>query len=558
MVRLSPRLGGQDGPEDRLQDQMDHLGTKLEPSSENRLKRLTKAITWALEKKDVHQALDQIERAKTLVVLAIQNDHFKLALSMKEDIDHTKDELRDAIGDAASKHKDEELQKITNWISSLDFANKQLDFLGRREVGTGEWLISDPRFQTWIEGKERKLWCPGLPGAGKTTLAAMVINWLENEYRDDNTPVIYRYCNYKEANIRTPENMMRSLLKQLIKRKDALRGDVRNLYHDHLGKGPWMGLHDHMPPLWHAVFNCRKALAQLLPDSGADINDTTEETFLQRSRLLTLASLRGVLRVDTEMAEFLLVRGIDVSSTNSLGDTALHYAVGAGPLSEIPEEKLVPIVQMLLQYKANPLEKGAYGRNAVHEAARRDSEPVLEVLVEHLATERCSEDDNDAKRWAAAISLYFATLKGNEVQVKALLQDEADPNLLTWGHLDPHLEHVAILRQNATVLHLLLQGGALGNVADNHGRTPLLSETYMGFDAGVRLLLDFGDADHFGLTPPEIPDHWHKETPLPLAAERHNVSVVKVLLESPPRAVKPRDRNGRRMRFGNAWQFLIY
>ncbi|VUC20101.1 unnamed protein product [Clonostachys rosea] len=66
---------------------------------------------------------------------------------------------------------DDEFQEVTRWLSSLDFAAKQVDFFNRRQRGTGEWLLSDARFKHWLEGKERTLWCPGLPGAGKTTLA---------------------------------------------------------------------------------------------------------------------------------------------------------------------------------------------------------------------------------------------------------------------------------------------------------------------------------------------------------------------------------------------------
>jgi len=61
---------------------------------------------------------------------------------------------------------DEEFQEVTRWLSSFDFAAKQIDFLNRRQAGTGEWLLSDPRFQHWIEGKERTLWCPGLRKIG--------------------------------------------------------------------------------------------------------------------------------------------------------------------------------------------------------------------------------------------------------------------------------------------------------------------------------------------------------------------------------------------------------
>ena len=66
-------LGAPGGPLDQLQGHMEQLATKLEPAT-GRLKRVTKALTWTLDKKDIEQALAWIERVSTLVTVALQND----------------------------------------------------------------------------------------------------------------------------------------------------------------------------------------------------------------------------------------------------------------------------------------------------------------------------------------------------------------------------------------------------------------------------------------------------------------------------------------------------
>ncbi|KAH9220704.1 hypothetical protein DL95DRAFT_382626 [Leptodontidium sp. 2 PMI_412] len=45
----------------------------------------------------------------------------------------------------------------------------------RRQNGTGLWFIQGQKFQAWKSGEERMLWVHGIPGAGKTTLAALAI-----------------------------------------------------------------------------------------------------------------------------------------------------------------------------------------------------------------------------------------------------------------------------------------------------------------------------------------------------------------------------------------------
>jgi hypothetical protein len=66
-------LGAHDGPLDRFKQAMEDLARKLEPNSG--LKALGKRLIWPLEKKDCNEILSKIERVKTLVGLALQEDN---------------------------------------------------------------------------------------------------------------------------------------------------------------------------------------------------------------------------------------------------------------------------------------------------------------------------------------------------------------------------------------------------------------------------------------------------------------------------------------------------
>ena len=67
-------LGALGVPLDQLHGQMERLATKLE-SPPGRLKKAGKALLWALDKKEIREILDQIERIEALVRIALQNDH---------------------------------------------------------------------------------------------------------------------------------------------------------------------------------------------------------------------------------------------------------------------------------------------------------------------------------------------------------------------------------------------------------------------------------------------------------------------------------------------------
>ncbi|KAL7962042.1 nucleoside phosphorylase domain-containing protein [Trichoderma compactum] len=63
---------------------------------------------------------------------------------------------------------------------------------------------------------KQKLFCPGIPGAGKTILTATVIDNLHTRALCDSTGgVAYHYCNFKRQDEQTAVGLMASLLKQL-------------------------------------------------------------------------------------------------------------------------------------------------------------------------------------------------------------------------------------------------------------------------------------------------------------------------------------------------------
>ena len=60
------------------------------------------------------------------------------------------------------------------------------------------------------------LFCWGLPGAGKTIIAAIVIDSLETSFQvDDNVGIAYLFCDFKLLD-QKPEGLLRSLLRQLV------------------------------------------------------------------------------------------------------------------------------------------------------------------------------------------------------------------------------------------------------------------------------------------------------------------------------------------------------
>lgn len=112
----------------------------------------------------------------------------------------------------------------------MSFTSKQEDHLRRRQPGTGTWFLDEQLFQEWERGSCPILWCPGIPAAGKTILASIVIDHLEAKTAGRNAQVVYVYCNYKEQSEQTAMNLVKSLLRQLVEKEKTISPRICGLY----------------------------------------------------------------------------------------------------------------------------------------------------------------------------------------------------------------------------------------------------------------------------------------------------------------------------------------
>ncbi|KAJ6520685.1 ankyrin repeat domain-containing protein, partial [Mycena vulgaris] len=121
---------------------------------------------------------------------------------------------------------------IFDWISPLEFLQRQVDVFSTLQPGTGEWLLADTQFQDWESGSGKILWCPGMPGAGKTVLASLVFNHLEVQAQNNDIGLACIYLNHKETETQTLANLLGALWKQLMLEKSIpLAVDTLYDYH---------------------------------------------------------------------------------------------------------------------------------------------------------------------------------------------------------------------------------------------------------------------------------------------------------------------------------------
>ncbi|KAH6887854.1 hypothetical protein BKA70DRAFT_1203319, partial [Coprinopsis sp. MPI-PUGE-AT-0042] len=119
-----------------------------------------------------------------------------------------------------------------------NFRKIHQDMLAKATPGTGMWLLKGEVFSVWLEpnGDLKILWGSGIPGAGKTVLAALVINILEAMARESGHRicVAYVYIRYSDRAEMTIRSVLEVLAKQIVERYPDALPIVRAVYAQHI------------------------------------------------------------------------------------------------------------------------------------------------------------------------------------------------------------------------------------------------------------------------------------------------------------------------------------
>ncbi|KAI9766614.1 MAG: hypothetical protein M1840_006425 [Geoglossum simile] len=150
------------------------------------------------------------------------------------DVLDTVSRTRENIETLRSKLDRNENLEILNWLTPIDYSPQQSDFIKRRQEGTGTWLLHTDEFNIWLNQENKTLYCSGIPGAGKTILTSVVIDHLCSKYRTDfSVGIAYLYCSFQQQHQQKPEDLLLSLLKQLVQKRASIPESVKTLYECH-------------------------------------------------------------------------------------------------------------------------------------------------------------------------------------------------------------------------------------------------------------------------------------------------------------------------------------
>ncbi|CAM1504977.1 Fc.00g106140.m01.CDS01 [Cosmosporella sp. VM-42] len=170
----------------------------------------------------------------------------------------------------------EDIQKIRAWLhpTSYDIAGGEYrKHLASHVVGTGAWLTSSTTYQEWLHSSEHgMLWIKGIPGSGKSVMAAKLINEIAKS--NPGSPVLFFFFRQIiEAN-HEPEALLRDWMDQVLDYSPPLQKQLKNYVEarraiDTLSmEDMWRDLHMAFANLAGKVFCVGDALDEM--DQGHD------------------------------------------------------------------------------------------------------------------------------------------------------------------------------------------------------------------------------------------------------------------------------------------------
>ena len=264
-------LQAPEAPLGRLCYALTQVANRLQP--QEGLKKAVGVLKWPFNEKEIKEICATIEGEKSLLQLALQNNSRRLLQEIKRtssdnngqlmtlletmkttsvqnearfsevnqglaEIQTSQTHLHQGLDSIERRHEQRETSEervaILDWLAPKDYTTHQNDSFGRRQEGTGQWLLDSPEFSKWLEVENQTLFCPGIPGAGKTILASVVIDKLLTQFQDDpGTGIAYIYCNYRRQGDQTPHRLLASLLRQLSQKCQPMPDCVKSLHQRH-------------------------------------------------------------------------------------------------------------------------------------------------------------------------------------------------------------------------------------------------------------------------------------------------------------------------------------
>ncbi|KAF8457348.1 hypothetical protein BDZ91DRAFT_666551, partial [Kalaharituber pfeilii] len=131
----------------------------------------------------------------------------------------------------------ESMEMLFAWLSPLEPQKRHQDVRSSRIANTGNWILQTDQFQSWVKGEgsshsSQVLGCYGIPGAGKTVLTSLVIDYMSTITARPRTSITYLYCDYRDQEEQDLIHIIGTFIKQLVLQFISTGAQLPDLVHE--------------------------------------------------------------------------------------------------------------------------------------------------------------------------------------------------------------------------------------------------------------------------------------------------------------------------------------
>ncbi|KAK4183482.1 hypothetical protein QBC35DRAFT_98107 [Podospora australis] len=187
--------------------------------------------------RNLQDSLDHTIDNLSLATQALQISTTPLYLSKLDLLADRFSDVKLGIETLVRYREDEHTEAIIRWFSRLRPRVKHKEITQQYHPNTCSTFFQSQEFLDWLDQKSSTLWCFGNPGSGKTVLTSAIVDVLEKRLRAPTIGIAFAYCAYADRKVQTFEELVGSLVQQLIRRTGVFPKSARTLHDDHHMEG---------------------------------------------------------------------------------------------------------------------------------------------------------------------------------------------------------------------------------------------------------------------------------------------------------------------------------
>ncbi|KAB8265038.1 ankyrin repeat-containing domain protein [Aspergillus pseudonomiae] len=121
-----------------------------------------------------------------------------------------------------------DIEQIQIWLSPTEFETEGSEYqkhLSAHASGTGDWLFHTDQYRTWHDANNNTLWLQGIPGSGKSVMAAKLIR----TFKEEGIPVLFFFARRIIKTNSEPRQLVQDCLYQLLGHSVLLQARLKVL-----------------------------------------------------------------------------------------------------------------------------------------------------------------------------------------------------------------------------------------------------------------------------------------------------------------------------------------